>query len=191
MLEAPKEAHKEDIPNSKSHTKMTEVKLRIYEFQITRGITEYHAEINAFDKSLSYSEDGLEISMIQNKDGWDGYKLVGTFDLGFADIYEFEFDEYYAPELDDDFTSEKYHLFFHNCRHNALKLLRILKPSQALIGIKVLENLNSMSESLMSILPAGFVFALSLINGLIMCTENTKDNLLILILFLLMAVLRL
>ena len=169
---------------------MTEVKLRIYEFQITRGISEYHAEIIAFDKSLSYSEDGLERSIIQNKDGWDGYTLVGTFNLGFADIYEFEFDEYYAPELEEDFTPEKYHLFSHNCRHYALELLKILKPSQAQNGIKVLENLNSMSESLMPTLPAGLILSLSLITGLIMCAENTKDYLLILILFFLIIVIR-
>ena len=66
---------------------MSKVLLRIYEFEFFKGIKEYHAEVVAFDKSISYSDEGIEISDILNKDGLEDYELCATFNLGYADIF--------------------------------------------------------------------------------------------------------
>ena len=61
---------------------MTKVLLRIYEFELFSGLTEYHSEIIAFNHSYSYSDEGIEVSVVLNKDGLEGYTLKATFDLG-------------------------------------------------------------------------------------------------------------
>ena len=127
---------------------MTQVFLRIYEFKLFTGFTEYHSEIIAFDKSFSYSDEGVEISTVQNKDGLDGYTLVATYDLGYADIYEYEFEEFYAPDIMMEYTADDYQLFHRNCRFFSLEILNILKPSDAEIGRRVLQDLNRMSTNL-------------------------------------------
>ena len=114
---------------------MTEIKLRIYEFKIFDKVKEFHAEIQAYSKSYSYSDEGPEQSPVLNKDGLDGYKLISTFQLGYSDLFEYEFD-FFIKYLNEDFTSEKYHLFRNNCRHYAFNLIQILKPTRGYIGLR-------------------------------------------------------
>ena len=72
---------------------MTFVRLNIYKFYILDLIPEYHAEIIAYGKSFSYSDEGLEISMVMNKHGLDGYQLVKRISLGFSGLSENAFME--------------------------------------------------------------------------------------------------
>ena len=90
---------------------MSKVLLRIYEFELLRGLKEYHAEIVVFDKSVSYSDEGIEVSVVTNKDGLEGYDLCATYNLGYADIFEYEFQEFCFPQLETDYTAENYNLY--------------------------------------------------------------------------------
>ena len=127
---------------------MTFVTLRIYKFFIFDIIPEYHAEITAYGKSYSYSDEGLEISILRNKHGVDGYELVKTINLGFSGFSETVFMERYFPELIEKYTLDKYRLFTNNCRHYALNLIHVLRPSRPEIGLSTLSGLNTMSEIL-------------------------------------------
>ena len=127
---------------------MTFVTIRIYRFLIWDIIPEYHAEISAYGKSFSYSDEGLEISTIKNKDNMDGYKLVKTIRLGFSGVSENNFMERYFPELVNEFTIDKYRLFTHNCRHFTLHMIHVLRPSRPELGLTVISGLNTMSELL-------------------------------------------
>ena len=185
---------------------MTNVQLRIYEFQLFDTLREFHAEIVAFNKSFSYSDEGLEKSVVLNKDGLEGYTLIATYELGYADIYEYEFDEFYVPDIIQEFTAEEYHLFENNCRHYALHLINILKPAKSDIRIKVLQDLNNMSEllgnvmnTLINIMTTINTFTTQLVIGLclivsfiISCryllSERKRDYILISIMFILMLV---
>ena len=131
---------------------MSKVLLRIYEFEFFKGIKEYHAEVVAFDKSISYSDEGIEISDILNKDGLEDYELCATFNLGYADIFEYEFQEYCFPKLEKEYTAETYGLYSHNCRFFALDVIKLLQPTKAEVGIQVLEELNNMSVKLGKVL---------------------------------------
>ena len=163
---------------------MTEIKLRIYEFKLFDKVQEYHAEIEAYCKSYSYSDEGLEKSVVLNKDELEGYTLISTFDLGWSDLFEYEF-EYFTKYLNEDFTSEKYHLFQNNCRHYSFNLLKILKPSKGYIGVKILQELNGMSELIGKYLRGSLLMGIILSFGLCILPEILKDYLLVLILILL------
>ena len=163
---------------------MTEIKLRIYEFELFNKVQEYHAEIEAYSKSFSYSDEGLEISMIMNKDGLDGYTLISTFELGWSDLFEYEF-EYFTKYLNEDFTPEKYHIFRNNCRHYAFNLLKVLKPTKGYIGVKILQDLNDMSELLGKLIRVFLLMGIFISLGVCILPEVFKDFLLILILGLL------
>ena len=128
--------------------RMTFVTLRIYKFYILDFVPEYHAEISAYGKSFSYSDEGLEISMTVNKDGLDGYKLVKKIALGFSGLSENNFMERYLPDLVENFTIDKYKLFTNNCRHFALHMIHVVRPSRPETGLSVLSGLNTMSELL-------------------------------------------
>ena len=127
---------------------MTFVTLRIYKFYILDFVPEFHAEISAYGKSISYSDEGIEISMTVDKNGLDGYKLVKRIALGFSGVSENVFMERYLPDLVENFTIDKYKLFSNNCRHFALHLIHVLRPSRPEIGLSVLSGLNTMSELL-------------------------------------------
>ena len=124
---------------------MTQVLLRIYEFELFSGLTEYHSEIIAFNQSYSYSDEGIEVSVVLNKDGLEGYTLKATYDLGFSEMYDYEFEEFNFPAIMDDYTAESYNLFHRNCRFFSLEILNILKPSNQTSGTRVLQELNKMS----------------------------------------------
>ena len=127
---------------------MTFVTLRIYKFYILDFVPEYHAEISAYGKSFSYSDEGLEISMVTNKDGLEGYKLVKRITLGFSGLSENMFMERFFPDLVEGFTIDKYRLFTNNCRHFSLQMIHILRPSRPETGLSTLSGLNTMSELL-------------------------------------------
>ena len=127
---------------------MTFVTLRIYKFYILDFVPEFHAEISAYGKSISYSDEGIEISMTVDKNGLDGYKLVKRIALGFSGVSENVFMERYLPDLVENFTIDKYKLFTNNCRHFALHMIHVLRPSRPEIGLSVLSGLNTMSELL-------------------------------------------
>ena len=127
---------------------MTFVTLRIYKFFICDIIPEYHAEISAYGKSFSYSDEGLEISTITNKHGMDGYELVKKISLGFSGLSENVFMERYFPDQVENFTIDKYRLFSNNCRHYSLHMIHVLRPSRPEMGLSVLSGLNTMSELL-------------------------------------------
>ena len=127
---------------------MTFVTLRIYKFYILDFVPEYHAEISAYGKSFSYSDEGLEISMVTNKDGLEGYKLVKRIRLGFSGLSENMFMERFFPDLVEGFTIDKYRLFTNNCRHFSLQMIHILRPSRPETGLSTLSGLNTMSELL-------------------------------------------
>ena len=127
---------------------MTFIKLRIYKFLILNSLPEYHAEIEAYRKAFSYSEEGLDISTVTNKDGIDGYELIQTYSLGFSGLSEKRFMERYFPRMVGEYTIDRYALFSHNCRHFALDLIRTLRPSRPENGLYVLGELNKMSEKL-------------------------------------------
>ena len=163
---------------------MTEVKLRIYEFQLFSKAREYHAEIEAYSKSYSYSDEGRETSVVLNKDGLEGYVLVATFELGFTDLWEYEFD-FFTKYMKEDYRAENYHLFRHNCRHYALGLLKVLKPTRGFIGVQILQNLNDMSELLGKYIRGILLIGIMISFGLCILPKVFKDYLLILILILL------
>ena len=127
---------------------MSKVILQIYEFELFKSFKEYHAEIVVFGKSISYSDEGIDVSDVTNKDGLEGYELCATFNLGYADIFEYEFQEFYFPRLEKEYTDENYNLYTHNCRFFALNVINLLQPSKAEVGIQVLEDLNNMSIEL-------------------------------------------
>jgi len=127
---------------------MTFVTLKIYKFYILDLIPEYHAEITAYKKSYSYSDEGLEISTIINKHGVDGYQLVKRISLGFSGLSENVFMERFFPELVENYTIDKYRLFTHNCRHFSVKMIHVLRPSRPEMGLSVLSGLNIMSTLL-------------------------------------------
>ena len=127
---------------------MTFVTLKIYKFYILDFVPEYHAEITAYGKSYSYSDEGFEISNTLNKDGLDGYKLVKRIALGFSGLSENAFMERHLPDLVENFTIDKYKLFTNNCRHFALYMIHVLRPSRPELGLSVLSGLNIMSELL-------------------------------------------
>ena len=87
---------------------MTFVTLRIYKFYIFDIIPEYHAEISAYGKSFSYSDEGLEISTLMNKHGYDNYELVKRISLGFCGLSENSFMERFFPDLVANYTIDKY-----------------------------------------------------------------------------------
>ena len=163
---------------------MTEIKLRIYEFELFNKVREYHAEIEAYSKSYSYCDEGLEESVVLNKDGLEGYTLISTFELGWSDLFEYEF-EYFTKYLNEDFTSEKYHLFRNNCRHYAFNLLKVLKPTKGIIGVKILQDLNNMSELVGKCIRVFLLIGILISLGVCILPEVFKDFLLILILGLL------
>ena len=158
---------------------MTEVKLRIYEFKLFSKAHEYHAEIQAYSKSYSYSDEGRETSVVLNKDGLEGYVLVATFELGFTDLWEYEF-EYFTKYMKEDYRTENYHLFRHNCRHYAFDLLKVLKPTRGFIGVQILQRIY-FREYIRGILLIGIMISF----GLCILPKVFKDYLLILILILL------
>jgi len=127
---------------------MTFVTLKIYKFYILDLIPEYHAEITAYKKSYSYSDEGLEISTITNKHGLDGYQLVKRISLGFSGLSENVFMERFFPELVENYTIDKYRLFTNNCRHFSVKMIHVLRPSRPEMGLSVLSGLNTMSSLL-------------------------------------------
>ena len=127
---------------------MTQVLLRIYEFQLYGELREYHAEIVVYGYSHSYSDEGLEESIVQNKDGLEGYTLVSTYNLGHTKLFEYEFEEFYVPEIIRKFAADAYDLYDFNCRVFALYLIHVLRPTRADIGIQILEDLNNMSAQL-------------------------------------------
>ena len=127
---------------------MTFVTLKIYKFYILDLIPEYHAEITAYKKSYSYSDEGLEISTITNKHGLDGYQLVKRISLGFSGLSENVFMERFFPELVESYTIDKYRLFTNNCRHFSVKMIHVLRPSRPEMGLSVLSGLNTMSALL-------------------------------------------
>ena len=127
---------------------MTFVTLKIYKFYILDLIPEYHAEITAYGKSFSYSDEGLEISMVMNKHGLDGYQLVKRISLGFSGLSENAFMERFFPELVENYTIDKYRLFTNNCRHFSVKMIHVLRPSRPEKGLSLLSGLNTMSELL-------------------------------------------
>ena len=163
---------------------MTEIKLRIYEFELFNKVREYHAEIEAYSKSYSYCDEGREESVVLNKDGLEGYTLISTIELGWSDLFEYEF-EYFTKYLNEDFTSEKYHLFRNNCRHYAFNLLKVLKPTKGYIGAKILQDLNDMSELLGKFIRVFLLAGILISLGVCILPEVLKDFLLILILILL------
>ena len=85
------------------------------------------------------------MSVVLNKDGLEGYTLKATYDLGYTEMYHYEFEEFNFPTIMDDYTADSYNLFHKNCRFFSLELLNILKPSDAVIGRRVLTELNKMS----------------------------------------------
>ena len=127
---------------------MTFVTLKIYKFYILDLIPEYHAEITAYKKSYSYSDEGLEISTIINKHGVDGYQLVKRISLGFSGLSENVFMERFFPGLVENYTIDKYRLFTNNCRHFSVKMIHVLRPSRPEMGLSVLSGLNTMSALL-------------------------------------------
>ena len=127
---------------------MTFVTLKIYKFYIFDLVPEYHAEITAYKKSYSYSDEGLEISTITNKNGLDGYQLVKRISLGFSGLSENVFMERFFPELVENYTIDKYRLFTNNCRHFSVKMIHVLRPSRPEMGLSVLSGLNTMSSLL-------------------------------------------
>ena len=127
---------------------MTFVTLKIYKFYIFDLVPEYHAEITAYKKSYSYSDEGLEISTITNKNGLDGYQLVKRISLGFSGLSENVFMERFFPELVENYTIDKYKLFTNNCRHFSVKMIHVLRPSRPEMGLSVLSGLNTMSSLL-------------------------------------------
>lgn len=163
---------------------MTEVKLRIYEFKLFSKAREYHAEIEAYSKSYSYSDEGRETSVVLNKDGLEGYVLVATFELGFTDLWEYEFD-FFMRYMKEDYRAENYHLFRHNCRHYALDVLKVLKPTRGFIGVQILQSLNDMSELLGKYIRGILLIGIMISFGLCILPKVFKDYLLILILILL------
>ena len=163
---------------------MTEVKLRIYEFKLFDNVREYHAEIEAYSKSYSYSDEGIEESVVLNKDGLDGYTLISTFELGYTDLLEYEFD-LFTRYMREDFNSEDYHFFRNNCRHYAFELVKILKPSRMVIGLKILRNLNNMSELIGRTIHTYLQIIIIISIGLCDLPEIYKDYLLIFIIALL------
>ena len=56
--------------------------------------------------------------------------------------------ERYLPDLVENFTIDKYKLFTNNCRHFALQMIHVLRPSRPETGLSVLSGLNTMSELL-------------------------------------------
>ena len=165
--------------------KMTEIKLRIYEFELLNKVREYHAEIEAYSKSYSYSDEGLEQSVVLNKDGLEGYTLIETIELGWSDLFEYEYD-FFTRYMKEDFTSENYHIFQNNCRHYALNLLKILKPTKGYIGVKILQDLNDMSELIGKYIRGFLLMGILFCFGLCILPEVLKDYLLILIIILLL-----
>ena len=127
---------------------MTFVTLKIYKFYIFDLVPEYHAEITAYGKSYSYSDEGLEISSITDKNGLDGYQLVKRISLGFSGLSENVFMERFFPELVENYTIDKYKLFTNNCRHFSVKMIHVLRPSRPEMGLSVLSGLNTMSALL-------------------------------------------
>ena len=127
---------------------MTFVTLKIYKFYIFDLVPEYHAEITAYKKSYSYSDEGLEISSIIKKHGVDGYQLVKRISLGFSELSENVFMERFFPELVENYTIDKYRLFTNNCRHFSVKMIHVLRPSRPEMGLSVLSGLNTMSALL-------------------------------------------
>ena len=151
---------------------MSKVLLRIYEFKLFRGIKEFHAEVVVFDKSISYSDEGIEVSVVTNKDGLEGYELCATYNLGYADIFEYEFQEFCYPQLESDYTAENYRLYTHNCRYFSLDVIHLLRPSKAEIGIKVLEDLNKMSSVLGDHLEIRSARKLTFLTSIVLFTLN-------------------
>ena len=151
---------------------MSKVILQIYEFELFKSFKEYHAEIVAFDKSISYSDEGIDVSDIKNKDGLEGYELCATFNLGYADIFEYEFQEFCFPKLEQEYTDENYNLYTHNCRFFALDVINLLKPSKAEVGIQVLEDLNNMSTILGEYLKMESVRKILILTSIVLFTAS-------------------
>ena len=153
---------------------MSKVLLRIYEFELLRGLKEYHAEIVVFDKSVSYSDEGIEVSVVTNKDGLEGYDLCATYNLGYADIFEYEFQEFCFPQLETDYTAKNYDLYKHNCRYFSLDVIHLLRPSRAEIGVKVLEELNNMSSIIGNHLEIRSARYLTFLTSIVLFTLNNR-----------------
>ena len=124
---------------------MSKLLLQIYEFELFGSLKEYHAEVVVFDKSISYSDEGIDVSDTTNKDGLEDYELRATFNLGYADMFEYEFQEYCFPKLEKKYKAENYGLYSRNCRFFALDVIKLLQPTKSEVGIQVLEDLNNMS----------------------------------------------
>ena len=127
---------------------MTFVTLKIYNFKIVSFVKEYHCEITAYGLSWSYSEDGLETSEVKNKDGQDGYELVKSYNLGFSGMPKEIFASRYLPALRAAYTIDEYNLFYKNCRHFSLEMIKILRPSRREMGLRTLSKLNDMSRKI-------------------------------------------
>ena len=127
---------------------MTFVTLKIYNFKIVSFVKEYHCEITAYGLSWSYSEDGLETSEVKNKDGQDGYELVKSYNLGFSGMPKEIFASRYLPALREAYTIDEYNLFYKNCRHFSLEMVKILRPSRREMGLRTLSKLNDMSQKI-------------------------------------------
>ena len=127
---------------------MTFVTLKIYNFKIVSFVKEWHCEVTAYGLSWSFSEDGLETSEVKNKDGQDGYELVKSYNLGISGMPREIFASRYLPALREAYTIDEYNLFYKNCRHFSLEMIKILRPSRREMGFRTLGKLNEMSRKI-------------------------------------------
>ena len=124
---------------------MTFVTLKIYNFKIFGFVNELHTEIIAYGASWSFSQDGIEVSSIVDKDNLDGYKLIKTEKLGFSALSKERFHRQHLPGIVEKFTIDAYDLYSLNCRHFSLELIKALRPSRPERGLYLLGQLNYMS----------------------------------------------
>ena len=124
---------------------MTFVTLKIYNFKLVGFINEWHAEVTAYGKSWSFTQNGLEVSDLLNKDGVQGYTLVESIPLGFSALSRVQFNEDYLPGVIQSYTVDAYSLIDKNCRHFSLDLIKILGPTREERGLYILSQLNFMT----------------------------------------------
>ena len=124
---------------------MTFVTLKIYNFKLIGFINEWHAEIIAYGKSWSFTQNGLDVSDQVNKENIDGYTLVKSIPLGFSALSKEQFNEQYLPDILGKYTVDAYSLIDNNCRHFSLELVKVLGPTRQHRGLYILSQLNFMT----------------------------------------------
>ena len=98
-----------------------EVFIYVYTFRFMLFFTLEHTEVRFGPVHVGYSPSGLRVSDFSNRNM--SLKTIifgGSSDLTLREFYV------YLRELRIILESQKYCLFFHNCRHVSLKILQVL-----------------------------------------------------------------